>query len=517
MAPSLRLSWQDLTKSLALGFMSISGTAGVSAIQIYVPQYRVDLKEWCEWTDSPFDKVSKVVGLGFRMPGPRENVYTMAATAVLKLIQREDLDARSIGFLALGTESSTDNAAGAVIVKGMVDRALQAMGKAGISRNCEVPEFKHACLGGIYATKAAIRWCLLDGRDRLAIVISADVAEYARNSTGEQTQGAGAVAMLVESSAKMLAIDLGTSGSSSAYRGPDFRKPVARHFTAGSQHNNPLPPDGRIRDFPVFNGRYSTHCYLDQVVHACHDHLERSGLDPLELFESQGAVFFHRPYHHLPTQALATSMVFAWGRAGASGRARLEALCAKSGCDADAAWDQLSDQPDLESLVHSKGPDTDPYAAVTPVVKALRASPEFRATQTRLLRFGDDDVKELGNLYTASLPAWLACGLADAATRPRDLASDRILAIGYGSGDAAEVLPCTLVAGWQEAAQRIDVQATLAESHNLSKAGYAALHAGIPDSQLPAASSGRFLIESIGEREDERFQDIGIERYQYLA
>ena len=33
-----------------------------------------------------------------------------------------------------------------------------------------------------------------DAGDRVAIVIAADVAEYARGSTGEQTQGAGAVA-----------------------------------------------------------------------------------------------------------------------------------------------------------------------------------------------------------------------------------------------------------------------------------------------------------------------------------
>ena len=68
-----------------------------------------------------------------------------------------------------------------------------------LSRHCEVPEFKHACLGGVYALKArrALRGAATRG-DKLAIVVCADVAEYERGSSGEQTQGAGAVAMLVE-------------------------------------------------------------------------------------------------------------------------------------------------------------------------------------------------------------------------------------------------------------------------------------------------------------------------------
>ena len=47
-----------------------------------------------------------------------------------------------------------------------------------------------------------------DGVGRQAIVVSADIAEYALGSTGEPTQGAGAVAMLVESEAKLLEVFL---------------------------------------------------------------------------------------------------------------------------------------------------------------------------------------------------------------------------------------------------------------------------------------------------------------------
>src|SRR6201990_397586 len=108
----------------------------------------------------------------------------MAANAVIRMIQNYDIDPSQVGSLGLGTESSTDNAAGAVIVRGMVDRALDKLGMPRLSRQLEVPEFKHACLGGVYALKNALRYVSYDGRDRLAIVVSADVAEYESGSGG---------------------------------------------------------------------------------------------------------------------------------------------------------------------------------------------------------------------------------------------------------------------------------------------------------------------------------------------
>src|SRR5262249_16026900 len=151
------------------------------------------------------------------------------------------------------TESSTDNAAGAVIVRGMLDRALEALGLPRLSRNLEVPEFKHACLDGIYGLKSALRYVATDGRQRQAIVVSADVAEYERGSSGEQTQGAVAAAMLVENQPRLFAVDLFRTGSASDYRGPDFRKPFARHLSDGYAKNTTRPSD-----FPVFSGEYST-------------------------------------------------------------------------------------------------------------------------------------------------------------------------------------------------------------------------------------------------------------------
>ena len=154
---------------------------GISGLAAYVPPFRVWLDDWCDWTGNQWPKIREVVGRSFRVRGPNHSVYTMAATAVMRLIDKYDIDPERVTFLGLGTESSTDNSAGAIIVKGMVDQVLEARGRPAISRSCEVPEFKHACLGGVYANEG--RRCgiwLWMGAGRQAIVVCSDIAEYER-------------------------------------------------------------------------------------------------------------------------------------------------------------------------------------------------------------------------------------------------------------------------------------------------------------------------------------------------
>ncbi|SVB40427.1 uncharacterized protein METZ01_LOCUS193281, partial [marine metagenome] len=78
---------------------------GISGFAAYLPPYRVDLQDWCEWTGNDWDKIQNVVGTGFRMMGPGQSVYTLAATATLRLIDQYAIDPQRIRFLGLGTES----------------------------------------------------------------------------------------------------------------------------------------------------------------------------------------------------------------------------------------------------------------------------------------------------------------------------------------------------------------------------------------------------------------------------
>ena len=479
---------------------------GISGFAAYLPPYTVRLADWCDWTGDAWEKVKAVIGTTFRMCGPNENAYTMAATAMLRLIRQYNVDPRSIGYLALGTESSTDNSAGAIIVKGMVNDALAKHGMPELSRACEVPEFKHACLGGIYALKAASRYLAVDGQGRKAIVICSDIAEYQRASSGEPTQGAGAVALLLEENPRLLDLELTRSGSSSAYRGVDFRKPFQRFA------EQTLGRFAQLRDFPVFNGKYSTTCYVNAVLGAMTDMFPRLASAPSAFLKEVKAVFLHRPYQRMAEMGMAMSYLLALAAGDADDRAELADYASQSQVDGDALAEELTAEPAVYDLVREQSINTEIYPLAAQVARFLRRMPVFRHLMTQL---GVKRMGEVGNLYTASLPAWMAAGLEEASLHSVQLAGERVLTVGYGSGDAAEVIPMQVVQGWEEAADKIQFAAALRNARVLDRREYELLHdrADLPNRRDAA---GVFYIDRVGDRSN-HFDDQGIEYYRYVA
>ncbi|TFD46276.1 hydroxymethylglutaryl-CoA synthase [Cryobacterium sp. TMT1-2-1] len=486
-------------------------TPGISGISLYVPPYRVRLDAWCEWNGQPWDKIRDVVGRSFRMRGPGQSIYTLAANAVWRLIRDYDIDPAGIGLLALGTESSSDNSAGAVIIKGMVNEALRANGMPELARDCEVPEFKHACLGGVYGIKAAVRYLAADGAGRRAIVVCADIAEYARGGTGEPTQGAGAVALLLEGEARLLEVDLAGAGSDSAYRVADFRKPFARF------RDQPPREDGRVQDLPVFNGRYSTSCYIDATHHAVTAMLRKRPGRSLDYFREVDAVFMHRPYHQMPATGWVMAWLFALADDEESGQGELRAHCADAGIDAELLIAELRDPaPVLGGASDPAGFLGDAFPLSRRLRKHLRTTAIWGTLVDDKLGLGSEAMRDLGNLYTAALPAWLASGLREARADGLELAGQEWLALGYGSGDAAEALPMRVVPGWQAAAARINFESALAAPVDLTEAQYIAVHDGHRSDLVAVLSGDEFVVDRLGTSTGPDFHDEGIEYYRYV-
>lgn len=475
--------------------------AGIGGMAVDVPPYRVDLKQWCQWTGSPWAKIAAVVGHSFRLPGPLQSVYTMAANAALKLIRNYDVDPGSVSLLTLGTESSNDNSAGSVIVKGMLNQALARLGLPALSRHCEVPEVKHACLGGVYAFKNAVRHCLLE--DSKAIVICSDLALYARGSSGEPTQGAGAVALLVERRPALASLDLRHTGGASDYRITDFRKPLL---------DGARRPRSNLH-YPVFNGRYSTYCYLDQVANALNHLYGRRGVQPAEWLASLSAVFFHRPYLRMPQTAFALLRLHAEGLSNGKESSLLSRLCDQAEVSLSEVLREIGRDPAARSLTGGAEYCGDPFPLSSELAKAWRKSAEFHSRVLEPLRWGNEKMMDLGNIYSGALPAWMAAGFEEAAGRGADWAGEEVLLVGYGSGDAAEAMALRVSDGWREAARRIRFSEALSASWDLRQDQYEALHAGLPAEDLPKPAG--FVIERIGTRTDAAFQDEGVEYYAY--
>ena len=484
---------------------------GISGLAAYVPPYRVWLDDWCEWTGNHWPKIREVVGRSFRVRGPNHSVYTLAATAVMRLIDQYEIDPLRVKFLGLGTESSTDNSAGAIIVKGMVDRALQQKGKPPIARSCEVPEFKHACLGGVYGMKGAIRHLALDGAGSQAIVVCADIAEYARGSSGEPTQGAGAVAMLLEENPKLAEVDLIRSGSASDYRIMDFRKPMLRFCGQDRSESH------QVQDFPVFNGKYSTTCYIDETLHALNDMYEKRQLQATDYLKSLRTVFMHRPYRKMPETGWAVAYLFALSRGTAEDRAELASYCYEAGIEPEALLREMLSKPEIVSLAEPERLNFEVYPLTMAVFRIFRASRRYRREILDKLALGSDTMLDLGNLYTAALPAWIAAGFEQALDEGRDLQGEEMLTLGYGSGDAAEVIPFFPAREWRDAAAAIRFADAMELALDLNREQYEALHDGRRVHGLDYIPQGEFVIEKVGQSDHRQFQDIGIEYYRYVG
>lgn len=485
----------------------LSGSnVGISGISVYVPSPCVRLRDWCRWTKQSSDKLERNIGRSFRMPEPHEDAYTMAASAVLRLIRSYRIDPLDIGFLALGTESSKDQCAGAVIVRGMVDHALEQNGMPRLRRSCEVPEFKQACLGGVYGLKGALRYVASDGANLKAIVVASDIASFERGTSGEPIQGAGAVAMLVEQDPRLLEIDLRMSGSASAYRGPDFRRPLGARNVDGSK-----------QEFPVYSGKYSTFAYLDETMQAFDDLVRKHHMRPMSYLKSVRALFLHRPYSVMAEQGAAFLLVRALAASAAHSEedaSLLALLAARANVSVSGLVTELRATPDLFEDLLADAEPRDPYPLTTATATKLRKDDDLDALLGGRIELGAERMREVGNLYTASLPAWIAAGLEHALEDGVDLTGQNLLALGYGSGDAAEALPLKPVDGWQRAAERIRFRGALGAAVPLDEHQYAALHAGEWSAPLPRAMEG-FRISRVGCQSDARVRDVGVDYYEY--
>ncbi|MBC8068643.1 MAG: hypothetical protein IAG13_09950, partial [Deltaproteobacteria bacterium] len=237
-----------------------------------------------------------------------------------------------------------------------------------------------------------------------------------------------------------------------------------------------------------------------------------TGADPRKLLTDTAAILMHRPYEKMPMAALGVAWV--WAHVVENDRAALESACLA----ADVSWESLVAELAVADRLRDRVRDSveyDPLARATAVAKHAMTSETFVQQVRSSTAFGRKAVRELGNLYTASLPAWIAAALADAHARDLQWADRELLLIGYGSGDAAEVWPVRVVDDWRDAAARIDVESPFAGAIELDRADYEALH----DRRAPACEMPRpqpFAIAGVGRRYDAGWQDAGIEHYEVV-
>lgn len=177
----------------------IGGTemkVGIDLISFYTPQYFLDLRTLAEKRGVDPNKYH--TGLGqekMAVPPPDEDIITMAASAARRILDR--VDPSSIELLLFATESGVDQSKSA---------AMFVHGILKLPKRCRAVELKQACYSATAGIQLAAQWALRYP-DKKALVLASDIARYDLKSPGEPTQGAGAVAMLVGTDPRILALD----------------------------------------------------------------------------------------------------------------------------------------------------------------------------------------------------------------------------------------------------------------------------------------------------------------------
>ena len=433
----------------------------------------------------------------------------MAANAVLDLIIENKIEPSQIGFLALGTESSTDNSAGTIIIKGMVNDELKNRGMNPISNQCEVPEFKQACLSGIYALKNAVRYVNSDAPEKKAIVVCSDIALYQIGSSGEPTQGAGAVATLIESNPKIAEVNTAFSGSSSEYRQIDFRKPIQYRAENLNGHS------ASDLDLPVFNGKYSASCYIDGTISALSNMSLNRGQSLSKLLDEAAAVFMHRPFHKMPMNAFSISYLYALANGDEDDHQEFYDLLAQANIQPEEIKKELKERPDLVTFLQTDI-NKELFPKTNKALKSLNRIKPFKDKVLSKIKLGNELTKEMGNIYSGSIFAWLAAGIEDSMKNGKDLNGKDGLLIGYGSGDAAEVIPISFTQDCCDKESNIKYSSAFSEPVNLNHKQYIKLRTNKILEGVESRKSKGFIVSKVGKEESTDFQDAGIEYYEYL-
>lgn len=244
---------------------------GIDAISIAVPHRYIAMEDLARARGVDPEKYTQGLGnLEMAVAEPGEDTVALAARAAAGVLA--DVDPKQLGMLVVGTETGVDHSKPvASYVQGLLD----------LPHTMRVFDTQHACYGGTAALMAACDWIASGAADgRSALVICSDIARYGVHTAGEPTQGAGAVAMIVSRHPRVLAIDLGISGTASTHV-HDFWRPLGQ------------------REAQV-DGHYSVQCYLDALGVAYagwHERASRRGIEKLD------RICYHVPFCKMAKKA----------------------------------------------------------------------------------------------------------------------------------------------------------------------------------------------------------------------
>ena len=271
---------------------------GIDAISFDVANIHLPIKTLAIARNIEPEKLEKGLGLiKMTLPDVHQDAVVFGANALTKLILENEINLNEISRIYVGTESGIDSSK--PISSFLISLMEQKFGEDSLAE-CDVVDFTFACIGGVDALQNCIDFVKLNPTKK-AIVVTTDFAKYDLNSTGEYTQGAGALAMLVTSNPRIIAFDDNWATSTKGVF--DFFKPyrtISKEAITQNENNDPwfdnLEAEIEIhKDQPVFDGQYSNQCYMDRTRNAYFSFKKLKNTTET-LYNTRDSIIMHLPY-----------------------------------------------------------------------------------------------------------------------------------------------------------------------------------------------------------------------------
>ena len=425
---------------------------GIEAASYYVPSLYLEIKYLAEKRGIEPAKLEKGLGLHkMAFPDVHEDAATFAAEALLKLIQDYNLNPKEISRIYLGTESALDAAKPtASYAMQMVEKFLETDFGTRVFKHCDVVDMTFACVGAIDAFQNCLDFVKANPGKK-AVVIASDYAKYELNSSGEYTQGGGAVAILISENPKLLEIE-NTFGiaTESVF---DFFKPRRNaHRSELISASETMPDKIEIfTDEPVFDGQYSNQCYQDRIREAYEHYKEQTKIE--KAYENWRYLIFHLPY-----------------------------------------------------AFHGKRVFTEIFSLENNLPYSNSEEQKTVAKSENYLQFIQEKIEpsqrassEIGNMYTASVFMALLSALQVSFDTNEDLSGKKIGFLAYGSGSKGKVFAGKISNSWKEVVSKWNIFENLKNRTAIDFETYEKLHRKQMDSSVNPDYKG-FGLDFIEEK-----------------
>lgn len=394
---------------------------GIEAIGFQPASLKLDLtKVFAKKRGEEPEKYTKGLGLKeISLPDTDEDIVTLGASAALDVIDNENLSLSEIGRIDVATESSFDRSKP---VSSYIAGCIEDYTGDNFE-NVNTGERKFACIAGTQAINDALNWIQSEvNHGRKALVIATDTAFYERGGSGEATQGAGAVALLIDEN-------------------PSITSIKRTHGYSSTDENDFLKPN---QQYPSVDGSHSVNVYLNQMSKA------------LRCFESRGEKSnpsryklapFHTPFPGMVRKA--APLGYRHAIRGTDTESVIESKIGTRPIYAD--YDVLSVYEDDIQVWMDKLKETEEYKQW------------YRNTVKPTVEIGS----RVGNWYTASVHVARLSGLWESMKQNHCISGQNILVASYGSGAEAEVHKEVIKEGWKNKVADTDVEAKLENRKNI--------------------------------------------------